>query len=67
MLQTLQTDDEQLRKYFIPQREIDNVALWKQYRDDVCAIKADGDHMTMLHQECVDSYVDYIFTSLEQQ
>ena len=67
VLQTLQTDDEQLRKYFIPQREIDNVALWKQYRDDVCAIKADGDHMTMLHQECVDAYVDFILTSLEQQ
>jgi len=67
VLHATQTTADQLRQFFIPQREIDNVALWKQYRDDVKVVKADGDHMSMLHQECVDTYIKFIFDNLQEQ
>ena len=65
ILSTLQMDSDQLRKALIPQREIDNVALWQQYRDDLLWKKVDGNHMTMLKEPCVAEFVPFIFDNLE--
>ncbi len=65
ILSMLQMDSDQLRKAIIPQRELDNVALWKQFRSDLLWQKADGDHMSMLSEACVASYIQFVFDNIQ--
>ena len=65
ILSMLQMDSEQLRKALIPQREFDNVALWKKYRSDLIWQKAEGNHMTMLHESCVATFIQFVFDNIK--
>ena len=65
VLEATNMDNDQLRKFLIPQRELDNVALWKQFRSDLLWQKADGDHMSMLSEACVASYIQFVFDNIK--
>ena len=64
LLNFLKVDADNLRRFLIPQREIDNVALWSGFRSDLRSWKVYGDHMTMLNEQNVKTFMQFIFDNI---
>ena len=60
----LKVDADTLRRFLIPQRELDNVALWSGFRSDLRSWKVYGDHMTMLNEQNVKTFMQFIFDNI---
>ena len=61
----VKVDADELRRFLIPQREIDNVALWSGYCKDLRYWKVYGDHMTMLNEQNVKTYMQFVFDNIK--
>jgi thioesterase domain-containing protein len=61
----LKVDADTLRQFLIPQREIDNVALWSGFCKDLRYWKVYGDHMTMLNEQNVKTYMQFVFDNIK--
>ena len=60
----MKVDADTLRRFLIPQRELDNVALWSGFRSDLRSWKVYGDHMTMLNEQNVKTFMQFIFDNI---
>ena len=65
VMDMVKVDADELRRFLIPQREIDNVALWSGYCKDLRYWKVYGDHMTMLNEQNVKTFMQFIFDNVE--